>query len=363
MVPALAIAGALVERGHPADTVRFVGSRRGIERRLVPAAGFALTTLPGRGIVRRLSWSNVGAVAGLLLGAAQAVVLVGRLRPAVVVSVGGYASVPCVLAAFLWRVPVLVAEQNSVPGAANRLAARLGASAAVSFPDTGLPRATVTGNPVRAEILAIDHTPAGRVAARARLGVAADAMLIGVATGSLGARSVNRAVVALAGLWCDRAGVAIYHVTGERDWAEISAQAPTGCALAYRAVRFEEHMELLYAAADIMVGRAGASSVAELAVVGVPSVLVPLPGAPGDHQTANAQRLASVGAAIVVPDEDCDGPRLGATLDALLSQPEHLASLAESARAAGRPQAALDVAHLAEQAAVSRGRHRGQPGG
>jgi UDP-N-acetylglucosamine:LPS N-acetylglucosamine transferase len=307
--------------------------------------------LPGRGIARRLSWDNVGAVGGLLVASVRALVLLRRLRPSVVVSVGGYASVPCVLAAAVWRTPVVVAEQNAVPGAANRLAGRLGATAAVSFPDTPLPRATLTGNPVRAHIAAIDRSPASRARARAQLGVPADAQLVGVATGSLGARSVNRAVVSLAGLWCDRRQMAIYHVIGERDWLELSAQAPSGCALVYRTVRFEDRMELLYTAADVMVGRAGASSVAELAVAGVPSVLVPLPRSPGDHQAVNAERFAGAGAAVIVPDAACDGATLAAALDPLLSQPGRLESMAAAARAMGRPDAADAVAALVERRA------------
>ncbi|HWG72839.1 MAG TPA: UDP-N-acetylglucosamine--N-acetylmuramyl-(pentapeptide) pyrophosphoryl-undecaprenol N-acetylglucosamine transferase [Acidimicrobiales bacterium] len=361
VIPAIAIARALVDRGHPRDSIHFVGSRRGIEGRLVPAAGFPITVLPGRGLVRGMAPANLAAASGIIVAVIRAVALLGRLRPSVVVSVGGYASVPCTVAASVWRIPLVVAEQNAVPGAANRLAGKVAVAAATSFPGTALPRATLTGNPVRAEVLAVDRRPSGRAAARAELGLPAEGAVIAVVTGSLGSRRVNRAVVELAERWADRPGVAINHVIGERDWAELGARGapqpglqpveqpgqPAG--LFYRKVRFEERMDLLYASADVAVGRAGATSVAELAVVGLPAVLVPLPGAPGDHQTRNARNMEAAGAAVVVPDRECDAQRLGAELDALLGDPVALVRMGEAARRAAHPGAADAVATLVEK--------------
>ncbi|HUJ65121.1 MAG TPA: glycosyltransferase, partial [Acidimicrobiales bacterium] len=190
VVPAIAIGRALVDRGHPSDSVLFVGSRRGIEGRLVPAAGFRIILLPGRGLARRLTRDNLAAVLGLVTAVVQAVRLVGRIRPSVVISVGGYASVPCALAAALWRVPLIVAEQNAVPGLANRIAGRFASACAVSFAGTPLPRAVLTGNPVRPEILAVDRSCDSRAAARAELGLPANGVVVAVAGGSLGARRI-----------------------------------------------------------------------------------------------------------------------------------------------------------------------------
>ena len=156
-LPGIAIGRALVARGHDVGTIHFVGSERGSEVRLVPDAGFTLTALPGRGIQRRLTMANVGALVGLARAFGRALSLVRHRRPSVVVALGGYASVACALAAVLFRIPIVVAEQNAVPGAANRLVARFARAAAVSFPGTDLPRAVVTGNPVRPEILAVDR--------------------------------------------------------------------------------------------------------------------------------------------------------------------------------------------------------------
>jgi undecaprenyldiphospho-muramoylpentapeptide beta-N-acetylglucosaminyltransferase len=351
VVPAIAIAQALVQRGHPASSIHFVGSRRGIEQRLVPAAGFAVTLLPGRGIARRFTVDNLGAVAGLLAAVARAVRLVGRLRPAVVIAVGGYASVAATLAAVAWRIPLVVAEQNAVPGLANRLASRFAAASAVSFAGTPLRRAVVTGNPVRPQILAVDRSAPGRLAARLALGLPGEGLVVAAAGGSLGARRINEAVVGVAGAWCARPGVAIRHVVGDRDFDTFTRSIPPPCpgGLVYQPVRFEDRMDLLLTAADVAVQRAGASTVAELTVAGVPAILIPLPGAPGDHQTANARRLAAAGAAVVIPDDELDAARLATELDRLLSDEEVRAAMTDAARSLARPEAAAAVAGLAEE--------------
>jgi UDP-N-acetylglucosamine--N-acetylmuramyl-(pentapeptide) pyrophosphoryl-undecaprenol N-acetylglucosamine transferase len=351
VVPAIAIGRALVERGHAANSITFVGSKRGIERRMVPAAGFRVVLLPGRGIARRLTWDNVAAVIGLLAALVRALALIGRLRPAVVISVGGYAGVPCALAAVVWRVPLIVAEQNAAPGLANRITGRFAAACAVSFPGTPLPRAVLTGNPVRPEILSVERSSAARASARGELGLPSNGFVVAAAGGSLGARRINEAVLDLATAWSDRSGVAIHHVVGERDFASLSARRPTlpSGGLVYQQVRFEDRMDLVLAAADVAVERAGASTVAELAAVGVPSILIPLPGAPSDHQTANARRFADAGAAVLIPDAELDHVRLASELDRLLGDETGRRQMSDEARALAHPKAAAAVASLAEE--------------
>jgi undecaprenyldiphospho-muramoylpentapeptide beta-N-acetylglucosaminyltransferase len=351
IVPAIAIGRALVARGHPASTIRFVGSRRGMEGRLVPAAGFQVSLLPGRGIARRLTFDNVGAVVGLAAAVVLAIVMVGRARPSVVIAVGGYASVACALAAIVWRVPLVVAEQNAAPGLANRLAGRFASACAVSFPGTPLPRAVVTGNPVRPEMLLVDRSPRGQAAARRALGLPEDGLVVAAAGGSLGSRRINEAVMALAGRWSHRPGLAIRHVVGARDYADFSARspAPVPGGLVYEQVAFEERMDLLLTAADVAVQRSGASTVSELAAVGLPSILVPLPGAPGDHQTINARRMVEAGAAVLVPDPDLDVDRLAVELDRLLAGDEERQKMSAAARQLAYPPAADSVARLAEE--------------
>lgn len=164
--PALAIADALAARGHAKEAIRFAGSRRGLEARLVPEAGYEITLLPGRGISRELSRESIGAVCGLIVAFFKAIFLVHRLKPRVIVSVGGYASAPVALAAVLLRAPLVLAESNAVPGAANRLVGRMAKASAVALEGTSLPRAVVTGNPVRPEIAYLDRSAEARQAAK-----------------------------------------------------------------------------------------------------------------------------------------------------------------------------------------------------
>lgn len=351
VLPAVAAAQALVARGRPAATIHFVGSSRGLEATLVPEAGHTITLLPGRGIARRLTPDNLGAVAGLLRAMARALVLTARRRPAVVLSVGGYASVPCAAAAIALRVPLVLHEQNAVPGLANRLAGRFARASAVSFEGTLLPRAVVTGNPVRAEVLAVDRSPAGRTAARHALGLASDAAVIAVFGGSLGARRINEATFGLVEAWGDRAGVAVCHAVGARDWVGAAGRLPVPPAggLHYEPVEYEHRMPLVYAAADVVVGRAGGTTVAELTAAGVPAVLVPFPGAPHDHQTANAMALVRAGAAVLVPDGELTAARLKHELGSLLVDPGRLAAMGEAGRGIARPDAADRVADLVER--------------
>ncbi|HEY8525904.1 MAG TPA: undecaprenyldiphospho-muramoylpentapeptide beta-N-acetylglucosaminyltransferase [Acidimicrobiales bacterium] len=349
--PAIAIARALVARGHRQSSIELVGSARGIESRLVPAAGFGLTLLPGRGIERRISLQNVRSLFALLRAFVRAWRLVGRKRPRVVVSVGGYASVPCALAAVLRRVPIVVAEQNAAPGAANRLVGRFAKACAVSFPDTPLPRAVVTGNPVRPEVLAIDRSR-DTVPARTKLDVEPGRRMILIFGGSLGALRINRAAVEAARLWAGRYDLHVRHVVGSRDWDEIAGQGPPvhpDAPLEYRAIEYDDDMPTSLAAADLVVCRAGSSTCFELLAAGLPAVLVPSPHVTADHQTANARHLVRAGAAVLVPDAELDGRRLVAEVDTLLADPRRMTSMAVSARAAARPDAADAIAALVEE--------------
>ena len=349
--PAIAIARALVARGHRQSAVELVGSERGIEARLVPEAGFELTLLPGRGIQRKLSWQNVRSMGALLVAFRRAWKLVGARKPRVVVSVGGYASVPCALAAVVRRVPIVVAEQNAAPGAANRLVSRWAKACAVSFPDTPLPRAVVTGNPVRPEVLAIDRSR-DAVPARTKLGIDPDRRVVLVFGGSLGALRINRAALDAARRWAGRGDLHVRHVIGSRDWEELTAggpPVPPGAPLRYEALEYDDDMPTSLAAADVVVCRSGASTSFELLAAGLPSVLVPSPFVTADHQTANAGHLARAGAAVVVPDAELDGARLAAEVDALLADPARLARMAHAARAAARPHAADEIAALVER--------------
>lgn len=347
VLPALAIADALVAAGAPPAAIHYVGAARGIEARLVPPTGYPMTLLPGRGIQRKLAVANVAAVGGLLVAAVRAVGLVRRLRPRVVVAVGGYASVAVALAAVLWRVPVVVAEQNQAPGAANRLIARFARASAVSFPGTDLPRAVVTGNPIREEVSRLDPGR-DRAAAKAAFGVGEGRWLVLVFGGSLGALRLNQAVADAAPRWAHRADLAVHHVVGRRDWPSTTVPAHLG-DLQLRQVEYEDDMPGALAAADLAVCRAGSSTCFELAAAGLPSILVPSPYVTADQQTGNARHLVDAGAARLVPDAELDGERLVAEVDGLLADPAALAAMGAAARGWARPEAAHDIAALARE--------------
>jgi undecaprenyldiphospho-muramoylpentapeptide beta-N-acetylglucosaminyltransferase len=361
--PALAIAEALVASGHERGTIEFVGSTHGQDRLTLEGKGFPFTLLPGRGIVRsfrpRDLMANLGAMAGLAVAAGRGLGVVRRSRPQVVVSVGGYASLSASFAAVVLGVPLVLVNVDAVPGAANRLFGRLARASAVGWDGTPLPRSVVTGTPVRPEIAAVGRSAADRRTARHRLGLPEDRSTVAVFGGSLGARRINQAVEELSDRWKDRDDRSIYHIVGRRDWEGDPAPSGSGsespsAGLALVRVPYQASMELVYAAADVVVCRAGAMTVAELAVAGVPSVLVPLPRAPGDHQTANARVLERVGAAVVVADADCDAGALGAILDDLVGQPARLESMGRAASTLGRRDAAGAGARLVEANALPR---------
>jgi len=358
LYPGLAVASELVKLGHDPSSLHFVGARRGLEAKITALEGFPSTLLPGHGLRRSASLAsalgNAKALAGSTAAVAIAVRLFGSWRPSVLMSLGGYASLPCVIAAMVWRVPIVIVNVDAVPGLANRLAARVARVCAVGAPGVDLPRAVFTGVPVRGAVAAIDRGLAARRQARERLGLPADALVVAVSGGSLGSLRINEATFELAERWRDRADVAIRHVVGRRDWPELGNRALRSGALVYQRVPYEEDMASLYSAADVAVQRAGANTVAELAVAGVPSVLVALPGSPGDHQGANARAMAGAGGAVVVADSELDGERLERELAVLLGDPGALARMGEAARALGRPGAASEVARLVEDHALRR---------
>ena len=360
LIPGLAVADALTEDGWPAEGIHFVGSKRGMDAQLVPAAGFGLTTLSGRGLTaRRVNLTNAAAAVSLAWAALRGIALVRKRRPAAVLSLGGYAALPATVGAVFWRVPLVIAEQNAVASATNRLVGRFARAAAVPAHGTGLQREVVTGNPVRPEV-----TQAAREAsdARERLGWPAEATSVAVFGGSLGSRRINNALWSALPSLQERDGVFVYHVVGRRDWEDrplAPARRDSAAKVRdwYCAVPFDEHLPMALAAADLVICRAGASTVAELSVLGTPAVLVPLPIATDDHQRLNAEALVSAGQARVVPDADLDAERLLAEIDAMSMQADRTVPSTGSGATFGRADSAQRVARLVIQhsAAVPEG--------
>jgi UDP-N-acetylglucosamine--N-acetylmuramyl-(pentapeptide) pyrophosphoryl-undecaprenol N-acetylglucosamine transferase len=338
--PAIAVGQELQRRGR---RVRFVGAKRGIEGRVVPAAGFEIDLLPGRGLQRRFTLRNVSAVWGACSAVTRALAIVRRTRPRVVVGFGGYASLPCVVAARLLRVPVIVHEQDAAPGLANRIGVRLGARPAVSLPGTPLPKATLTGNPVRAAFAHLDRVPHAP----------GDPALVAVFGGAQGARTINRAALGCYDLWRGRTDRAVRHVCGpshlDACTAALAAARRSDDLLVYELVGYEEHMDVLYGRAALAVCRSGAGTIAELTAVGLPAVLVPLPGAPSDHQTRNAQTLERAGAAVLLRDDECDPERLDRVVSELLGATDRLERMGLAAHGLGRRDATERLADLVEE--------------
>jgi UDP-N-acetylglucosamine--N-acetylmuramyl-(pentapeptide) pyrophosphoryl-undecaprenol N-acetylglucosamine transferase len=351
--PIRAIADALLAQGVAPSDLKIVGSRRGQERELLADladAGVEIVLLPGRGLRRSSApdalIQNSAAALGLAWALAQGIRLAVRWQPAVVVSVGGYAAFAASAGAVLAARPLVLVNFDASPGLVNRVLSSFAVAIATALPEEGVARAVVTGAPIRDSIAAASREPAARSEARARLGLADNATVVAVMTGSLGAASVNRSVCELAERWRGRRDVTLYHVTGRRDAASVEAvRVASGIdESTWRTVPFEAEMADLWSACDLAVCRAGALTVAELCATGVPSVLVPLPGAPGAHQEKNAEVLARAGAAVVVADELLSGERLDRTLTDLLADPGELERMAAAARTLSRPDAARRVA-------------------
>jgi UDP-N-acetylglucosamine--N-acetylmuramyl-(pentapeptide) pyrophosphoryl-undecaprenol N-acetylglucosamine transferase len=348
VIPALAIAEALVADGRARQDVRFVGARRGIEATMVPAAGYTVELLALRNFPRRISLRLILAAFDQIRALLRCWTVMSRRRAAAVVSVGGYVSAPCVLAAKLRGVPIVAVSYDAGPGLATRLTARIAVLTAVALPGSSLPRARLTGAPVRAAVVSVDRT-GDRPRARRQLGLPENRFVILVVGGSLGSGSLNRATEEFVAMNMERGDVAVYHVVGDRNMVPPGTSGEAG--IIWLPVGFEAHMELALCACDVVVSRCGASTVAELAVIGVPSILVPWPGAVGDHQRANGRWLADAGAAMLVPDDEWNGARMSQEIEALIGDPARLRTMAEAAASVGRRDGAQAIARLIEEVA------------
>jgi UDP-N-acetylglucosamine--N-acetylmuramyl-(pentapeptide) pyrophosphoryl-undecaprenol N-acetylglucosamine transferase len=359
--PSLAVAEALRDAAPEID-IEFIGTERGLEARAVPEAGWPLTVVEARPLARKASLATLQLPLVLARATGQVTRRIrdGQVRAALVF--GGYTSVPLALAALRTRIPLIVHEQNSVPGLANRLAARWARSVAVTFPASvdRFPRpdrVVVTGNPVRPGFSA-DAGERGREEGLAAFGLERGRRTLLAFGGSQGARRINQALVDAVGRWGAPERLQILHVTGRggAEAARAAWDAVEHGPLVVRCVDFVDRMELAYAAADVVLCRSGASTLAELTVCGLPSVLVPYPHATDDHQTVNARDLAAAGGAVVVADGDLDGGTLVTACEPLLLDDDRRMAAAEAARRFARPDAAAAVAALVLEAAGQTGK-------
>lgn len=348
--PALALAGVLA-----GDDVTFIGTVRGAEARLVPAAGFPLRTIEIRGFDRAKPWTLLptAAVAARAIGTAAG--MLPELQPDVVVGMGGYVSLPVVLAASARGVPVVIHEQNIVFGLANRVCKRFARAVAVSFEET-LPeagaRGMYVGNPVAPQLTSFDRDEERR-RGMARFDLDPQRKTLLVFGGSQGAARINRAAVGLASLWRDRSDRQVVHITGPAHLESTRSEvARVPGALIYRVTEFVDRMLEAYAVTDLALCRGGASTVAELSVVGVPALVVPYPYHRDRQQERHALVLEKAGAARVLPDPDTTAERVAGEADALLANGEVLATMRANALKFGRPDAAARLAELVRRCAA-----------
>jgi UDP-N-acetylglucosamine--N-acetylmuramyl-(pentapeptide) pyrophosphoryl-undecaprenol N-acetylglucosamine transferase len=350
VLPAIAVAEALVANGHDASQIHYVGATRGIETRLLPATPFPHTFFDVVGFQRSISRRNLGFVPKMWKSRRAAIELFRRLEPRVVVSVGGYASMPAVFAARRLGVPVVVVSYDRFPGRASSLASRRAAACAVAFEDSPLPRATLTGAPVRRAVLEVDRA-AHRERARGALGVPTNRFLVAVMGGSQGSGVLNQAIDAYLDAHADDRSLAVRHVVGERFVGDARPPSSGEQGVLYQPVGFEADMPAVYAAADLFVGRGGASTVHEVAVTGVPAVLVPWAGAAEDHQTANVRWLSDCEAAVHLAESDV--MTLGDRIERLRADADQRQRLGEAARRLGSVHRSGALAHLVESVALA----------
>jgi UDP-N-acetylglucosamine--N-acetylmuramyl-(pentapeptide) pyrophosphoryl-undecaprenol N-acetylglucosamine transferase len=335
--PMLALADALRRRtdGGAEPRITCLGTSRGMETRLVPARGYDLRLIPPVPLPRKPTLDLFRVPGRVWRAVGQTRTLLEELDADVVVGFGGYVALPAYLAAWRAKVPVVVQEQNALPGLANRVGARIAARVAVTAPGTPLRGAEHVGMPLRTAISSLDRA-ARRAEARAAFGLDADRPTLLVFGGSQGAATLNRAAVAAADA-LTAAGVQVLHARGPKNTDVTVAERPAGSA-PYVVVDYLERMDLAYAAADLALCRSGAVTVAELSAVGLPAAFVPLPIGNGE-QRRNAQPVVDAGGGLLVEDAELDATWIQSSLVPLLTDPAALARYAAHAAEAGVPDA------------------------
>jgi UDP-N-acetylglucosamine--N-acetylmuramyl-(pentapeptide) pyrophosphoryl-undecaprenol N-acetylglucosamine transferase len=333
--PALALAELLREQSYQ---VIWLGTRRGLEARIVPAAQFPIEWISIAGLRGKGALALLGAPVKLARALAQALAVMRRHRPAVVVGLGGFVTGPGGVAAWLLRRPLLIHEQNAIAGFTNRCLARLARSVFEAFPGSfgrGVP-ARVIGNPVRREFFALE-SPAERFAGRS------GALRLLIVGGSQGAAKLNAVVPVAVARIAAAVPLAVRHQAGER-WVEGARRSYAEAAVVAEVVPFIERMAEAFGWADLVICRAGALTISELAAVGLGAILVPFPAAVDDHQTANARYLVQANAAVLIADRDLNPEALAALLESLCARREPLLAMAQRAHTLARPHAAEELA-------------------
>ena len=347
VIPALSIGEALKQR-NPESELLFIGSDRGIEAEMIRGAGYRLEEFGGKGLPRRFSLETVRNLWGLYQNYLRIHVILTAFKPDVLVGTGGYVMAPAVIAARRNKVPIVLQEQNSVPGRANKFLARYASEihihfseARAYFKDRGKLR--LSGNPVR---VSMPEGRAHRTLQAFRL--QSDRKTVVVLGGSLGARSLNEAFKEMLHHFRGDHSVQFVIQTGKADYDSV-LNAVKDSQVRVVVKSFLKNMEEIYSIADLVVARSGAMTVSELSACGLPSILVPYPHAMNNHQRASAKALADKGAAVMLPDEDLSGKSLAIAVKQLLADPAKLRGMARNAYGLNRPHAAMRIAESVER--------------
>lgn len=321
-----------------------IGTPRGLESRVIPEAGLELAMIPPVPFPRRPNADLVALPGRLHQAVARSKELLRHQQAQVVAGFGGYVSLPVYLAARSEKIPLIIHEGNAVPGLANKVGARFADDVLTAFPDTPLPRALAIGLPVRSAIAELDPA-ARRPAARTELGLPPSGLVLLVSGGSQGARSLNRATEEAADQLL-AAGISILHVLGAANMTdETVARTHSRTGATYRPLAYVDDMATAYAAADLMLGRSGAGTVMETAMIGLPTVFVPLPHGNGE-QARNADFLLMAGAARVIHDADLTATALVDTVTGLLGDPDRLRLMSATCRELATSGAAYTMAQI-----------------
>lgn len=331
--PALALAKALQDKGY---RVAWLGTVQGLENKMIPSTGIPFYTLPSKGLRRKsLSARLLGGLA-LVKACIKAIHLMKQLRPQLVIGFGGYASVPGGLAAKMFGIPLIIHEQNALPGLANQFLAKLSKSVLTAFPNvfTQHREVVVTGNPIRPEFVQLFAQPK-----RSELPAPLRILVLG---GSLGAQALNQTIPLALRQLPPGSAIQVKHQCG-REHEAMTRAAYEGCPVPYEIYTFLDPVADALAWADLVICRAGAMTISELSYCAKPSILVPYPNAVDDHQTHNARYLSDKGAAILIPQNQLEACALANILLEFCQSPDKCYNMAQKARALARPNATEQV--------------------
>ncbi|MCH5584705.1 undecaprenyldiphospho-muramoylpentapeptide beta-N-acetylglucosaminyltransferase [Shimazuella sp. AN120528] len=347
--PALAIARAVREK-YPEVEIGYIGTDNGLESKIVPKEeGVQFFTVEIQGFKRSLSWENVNTVRKFIRAVSKSKEYIKKFQPDVVVGTGGYVSGPAVFAAHQLNIPTMIHEQNAVLGLTTKFLARFADVVAVSLEDTakhltGAKKVVYTGNPRATEVIR-----ANRANGRESLGVMENTPVVLIFGGSRGAKSINQAVLGMLPKLKNLPGVRFVYITGEVHYQDITAKINTEEYPNLDVKPFVYNMPDVLAKTDLVVARAGASTLAELTALGIPSILIPSPYVTNNHQEANARVLEEQGAARLLLERDCNGENLWDKIENLVLDPEERKAMSANAKALGRPEAATLIVEELEQ--------------